>query len=74
MCNVYHSLQDAFVLCGAFDATPKSMTYPDRIELAVQRVGALAVSFGVEPVFHSRGCSWDSWVKVVKLLPNGHLV
>jgi len=32
-------IDDAFVLCGAFDATPKSMTYPDRIELAVQRVG-----------------------------------
>eukprot|EP00435_Cladocopium_sp_Y103_P023066 s1763_g5.t1 len=32
-------IDDAFVICGAFDGTPKTMSYPDRIELAVQRVG-----------------------------------
>jgi len=62
------------VICGAFDATPQSMTYPDRIELAVQRVGALAVFFGVEPVFHPTRWSWDSWVQVVQLLPNGRVL
>ena len=31
--------EDAFVICGAFDGTPKTLSYPKRIEVAVQRVG-----------------------------------
>ena len=33
--------EDAFVICGAFDGTSKTMSYPERIEVAVQRVGLL---------------------------------
>lgn len=32
-------IDDAFVICGAFDGTPKTLSYPKRIEVAVQRVG-----------------------------------
>lgn len=33
------SVQDAFVICGAFDGTPKTLSYPERVEAAVRRVG-----------------------------------
>ena len=32
-------IDDAFVICGAFDATDPSLGFPERMEKAIQRVG-----------------------------------